>query len=375
MKRLCCRFLAICLCFILCLPAALAAGDQAFPKIKSYSGFPDMTGHWAEPYVRVCVETGLMEGVGGRFAPEATLTNGETAALAARIREALTGEAVPSGSDKTLPWYQRYVDYLADRGVSVEAPAAYATREGFFRLLSAVLPDDQLTPINSIMALPDASDPDILKFYNAGILTGIDLYGTFAGASPLSRAQCATMIARIADPALRKFFSPAGQTPASPFPADAVVMTVDGAPVTFDQFQDTLLSLIQEVQDVYRNYDLVFDWEGSFGLENWPVYFKEAAKHSLAAQALSTAKAAQLGCPPEELALALFGPPTEAELAAMAADRELDRQQPGRDELLSELILEEKLNKEIGQWIENADISTTEIFDQIDSQELWETFG
>lgn len=366
MKHLIRRGLALCLSLTLLLPSALAVGS--FEKTNPYSPFPDLSGHWAEPCVRVCVETGLMEGVGGRFAPEAVLTNAEAAAIAARIREVFTGEPIPAAGS---PWYQVYLDYLARAGITVTAPRAYATRQSFFSLLSAVLPDSALTAINSIRALPDTNDPAVLKFYNAGILTGTDQYGTFDGASPLTRAQCAAMAARIAEPALRQRFTPAGQVPAADYADDALVMTVEGVPVTYASFRDVLLSLTGEVMELYADYGLSFDWQGGYGVENWNDTLRKAARHSLAAQVLVEQAAAKLGCAPEDLALTLFGAPSEAELNTCAWEQGLDRQSPGVDELLTDIILEEKLNTQIGLWVEQANIVTTPVYETLLAEELW----
>lgn len=370
MKKIAYGLTALCLCLTLLPSPARAA--EVFEKVNPYSPFSDLSGHWAEPYAKICVETGLMQGADGRFAPEAVLTNAEAAAIAARIREVFTGKPIPPAG---FPWYQIYVDYLAGAGITVLAPKAYATRWSFFALLSGVLPDSALTPINSIQRLPDSSDPMVLGFYNAGILTGTDRYGTFEGAAPLTRAQCAAMVARIADPALRKRFTPAGQVPAAPYADEALVLTVDGAPITFASFRDVLVSLTGEVMELYNHYDLSFSWEGGYGVDSWNQVLRETAKHSLIAQTLVEQKANQLGCPPGELALALFGPPTQQELNVYALEQDLNRNSPGVDQLLTDRILEEKLNAQIILWVEQAQIVTTPIYDSILPQELWTLYG
>lgn len=371
MKNFALWLAALCLSLTLLPSSALAAGN-GFKKVNTYIPFADTRGHWSEMYVRVCVETGLMQGTGCGFAPEVTLTNGETAAIAARVLEVFSGNDIPAAGGS--PWYQVYVDYLAQAGVTVKAPMAYATRQGFFEMLSAVLPDSELAAINRIKALPDTNDPTILKFYNAGILTGMDQYGTFEGSSPLTRSQCAAMVARIADPNLRRVFTPAGQVPAAPFASEALVMTVDGMPVTYEQFVDTTLSLTEEVMALHLEFGLTFQWEGGHGVDDWRVVIKENTKHSLAAQAFMNRKAAELGCPEEELALAFFGAPTQAELEACALEQGIDRSQPDADEILTDIILEEKLNTQVNIWVKESTITTTPVYDKIDPQELWELY-
>ncbi len=62
-----------------------------------------------------------------------------------------------------------------------------------------------------ITTLEDPDDPDyaaILRLYNAGILTGVDLRGSFAPDAPFTREQMAAVVTRVVDPALRKQIAP-----------------------------------------------------------------------------------------------------------------------------------------------------------------------
>ena len=370
--------LLLCLVFCLSVPAMAAEATPAeknlFPKTVAYSPFPDVpAGHWAESSIRLCVETGLMKGTGKNFAPGVTLSNAQVMTLAARIHCAYNGG---SFSETTVPWYQGAMDYLAQHGITTGSPNAYTTRQGFFDLLSHVVPIDQLTPINKIKALPDTNDPSVLTFYNAGILTGVDAYGTFDGAKPLSRAECAAMVARIAEPGLRRTFTPAGQVPAGPFAEHTLVMTVNGVNVTYGDFLDVLLTLTQEVMDLYDEYGLDFSWDHSYSVDSWCNTLREATRHSLCARTIFYQEMARLGCTVEsEVPLALFGAPTSAELTAKAAEESLNRNQPGVDELLTELILEEKLDAYLTDLVERANVITTPVYGQIDPHELWEIYN
>lgn len=85
-----------------------------------------------------------------------------------------------------------------------------ATRLDFVQLL-ALAADGLLEPINDITDVPDCEDEvetAVLPFYQAGILTGIDDYGTFYPNGTLSRAELATMAARLIRPELRQSFTP-----------------------------------------------------------------------------------------------------------------------------------------------------------------------
>lgn len=385
------KWIALFLCLTLCLSSAAAAQTPAnttlsdaesvistadtllFPKVNTYSGFSDTGNHWAASSIKVCYETGLMQGQGGgRFAPDVSISNAEIAMITARIHAAIHGTSFQSDAK---PWYKGAVDYLTAHGIKTGSPNAYATRQGFFQMLSAVIPDHMLLPINSIIALPDTTDPAVLKFYNAGILTGVDRYGTFDGKGALTRSQCAAMVARIIDPSLRRHFTPAGQVPAAPFADDAVVLTVNGIPVTFDIFSQVMLSLIDETQLLYKNYGLVFNWDGNYGVDDWPELFKSATAHSVAADIILVQKAEEMGCHPEELSFKLFGLPTDAELAAYALENNISMVTPNAEEVLTELILEEKLNTQMGKWVEEATLVTTQVYDQLDPKELWTLLG
>lgn len=91
-----------------------------------------------------------------------------------------------------------------------------ATRGDFVEALHATAAD-MLTPkLNDITDFPDA-EPEydgkgladlVLDFYNAGVMTGNDELGTFGKELPLTRAEAATICARILKPELRVRFQP-----------------------------------------------------------------------------------------------------------------------------------------------------------------------
>ena len=187
--------------------AAAASPAEVFPDRCTYPGFIDVeVGSWYADAARVCCQVGLMQGTGQAFSPDQMLTVGEVAAIAARMNEAITGEAIFL-ADSTYPWYTSYVRYLEDLGITVPDPEKQATRQEFVALLSAVVPDDMLSPINTVTTLPDTQDQDVLRFYNAGILSGVDSKGTFAPDKTLTRAECAAMVARVAREELRMRFT------------------------------------------------------------------------------------------------------------------------------------------------------------------------
>ena len=222
MKRLITFFLSA----ALLLSPVLAVGtSEKFPAVNSYPGYADVKeGDWFYDNAKLCYEIGLMTGTDKGFEPGKVLTVAECSTIAARMREALTGEIIPE-ADPTkyvfcpLPWWVKYVDYIRDADPTLAATLAHpeeeCSRGQFLSLLNAAIPAeaDVLTVINSITTLPDEDSQVVLKFYNAGILTGVDALGTFAGERSLTRAEAAAMVSRVARPELRLSFTPADYSP------------------------------------------------------------------------------------------------------------------------------------------------------------------
>lgn len=268
----------------------LAAGTTAekFPAVNDYAKaqYADVpAGAWYADEARVCYETGLITGTDRGFEPDRTMTVGEAAAIAARIREAFTGEKIVLGTPKpgeTIPWYQWYVDYLDRALIAVPKDVtAKATRQQFFDLLAAVVPTGELQAINSITALPDTDNVDVLTFYNAGILTGTDAYGTFHPEGTLDRAQCAAMVARIVRPDQRVPFTPAvkpAAKPADPAPTltyeeellGTMALMINGKTVTFRQYFDYANQIIADEDEALIAQGKRLDWSAVnlTGLQN-----------------------------------------------------------------------------------------------------------
>ncbi len=315
-------------------PAAGAKEDVLFPAVKAYEGFEDVSeDDWFAPYVRLCAETGLMEGVGdGRFDPQGQVTYAQTATLAARIHSVRNGgdgafEKAPdnwgllelepedgavltfdstqyrttiapmsaglgtyvneeqrsaldwletdqdasavvtahfaqdigplpclihwnSSKEKVFlsirnaseapeeerdafrqivrgvnfrrptegDWFRDRVYYIEKAGLAgqlsfyVQYPDDAVNRMDFIECLD-VVSEGILEPINEIEDYPDSGMNQeerqaVLRFYNAGILTGKDEYGTFDPKGTLTRAECAAMLARLVRPELRLKFQP-----------------------------------------------------------------------------------------------------------------------------------------------------------------------
>lgn len=209
-------------------PALAESADPAaaplLPQSDEAPVFADVTGSWCEDYVKTVCRTGLMRGrTAGVFDAVTPLTNAQITVITARLHSLL------AGGDGTLPspaagepWFQSAVDALrqaySDGSIPLFLDQLYdeydpigpeepCTRERFLLLLSAVVPPSALTAINDIPLVLDTDSADILAFYRAGILSGSDEYGTFRGASPLTRGAAAALLARLSDPGQRLRFS------------------------------------------------------------------------------------------------------------------------------------------------------------------------
>lgn len=208
------RILALLLVLALLLsviPAALA-DESSFTRSRSYTDgqFTDVqSADWFSGDVKNAYELGLMQGTGEKtFSPNGTVTLAETVAVAARIH------AIASSADvrftQGTPWYQVYVDYALANGILPAALADYtraATRLEFAQILAKALPESALAGINAIAdgAIPDVADnAPVYLLYRAGVLTGSDAAGTFHPDSSIRRSEMAAIVARMADPTLRK---------------------------------------------------------------------------------------------------------------------------------------------------------------------------
>ena len=214
------------LTLLLCtLPAAAAEGDDwLVPKVQEAPAFTDMAGVWCEDAVQTVCQTGLMQGRSdGSFNPSGALMPEHIVTICARLDDLLTGGdgVLPEPADGQS-WYEpAYASLTSAFGLDDSQAEALmdayrpgqspALRRNLVLLLGWTLQaaDISLPAINQITMVPDCIEPTILSFYNAGVLTGSDQYGSFRGGEILNRGQAAAILARLADPAQRVAFSPA----------------------------------------------------------------------------------------------------------------------------------------------------------------------
>ena len=192
-----------------------------FPKMTVYfqGQFSDVPANqWFTNNVANAFSFGLMKGNSATtFDPYGDVTVAEAIAMAARIHSIYT-----TGTEnftQGTPWYQCYLDYAYKN--KIISYAYYncdvkhkATRAQFAEIFAAALPDEALSIKNSVSdnAVPDVKMKDsysapVYKLYRAGILAGGDAKGTFSPGTFITRAECATIVARMADSDNRVSFS------------------------------------------------------------------------------------------------------------------------------------------------------------------------
>ena len=201
--------------FGITLTARWDSGAVGFSKNTAYSGgFKDVARNsWYYDSVASVFSYGLMDGVtADTFCPGDQITAAQAVTLAARMRKLyFTGSGNFPASD---PWYQTYLDYALNQKIIQSAPSNMGlalTRQEFATILAGALPDTALPEVNELEfgVLPDVyrSDAAIYKLYRAGILTGSDSKGTFRPNSPITRAEVAAILVRMADPNSRELFA------------------------------------------------------------------------------------------------------------------------------------------------------------------------
>lgn len=288
------RFTALVLGGALLLSTAgfAATLEERFPAVQEFPGYSDvLDSDWYAPSAKALYEMGIMVGDGhGHFDPKQELTVAQCAAVAAVMHATGTGGVF----EPTTPWYAGPMTYLTNVAkeqndwsavtlLEQEDPEnAPITRHGFLLLLSLAADEEMLQPIRSVTSLPDTSDPTVLRFYSAGILSGKDKYGTFDGAAPLPRNECAVMAALLVRPELRLAKDPLADY--SPFRAARTTPTTLFFPgVTAEAYLTEVNDLIASLEQVCRNNNMDFNWFNTYGDQTFLDYVKSEALTRLGA--------------------------------------------------------------------------------------------
>lgn len=192
-------------------------------KIREYETnktFSDITENaWYNDAVAIAYEYGIIQGKGSnKFDPYGHLTGGEALTIASRIHAYYKyGEAEGSRllNLYNLPyvggigWLLGTIEYCQLEGLirGDEFEDYYyspITRAQMVHLWSKILEPKDITKRNTVGKLPDvnaetAFSEDIILFYEAGIIGGVDAQGTFNPSSKITRAEAATIFMNLID--------------------------------------------------------------------------------------------------------------------------------------------------------------------------------
>ena len=188
---------------------------NSFARTRTYSNcFTDVSqSSWFYQSVASVYAYGLMNGdTATTFAPNAPLPMAQAITMAARINRQYTSGNMTFQTSS--PWHLTYSQYAKSKGIISALPAdpdGSITRQEFAALLANALPDSALPHVNMVPSgsIPDVyrSDTGIYKLYRAGIFAGNGPNGEFLPNNPITRAEAAAVLVRIADPTQREVFS------------------------------------------------------------------------------------------------------------------------------------------------------------------------
>lgn len=173
----------------------------ALPMTNPFTDVPDSA--WFQRSVVILQNLGLVTGrTAALYDPNGNVTLAEVAALTVRIYEMYYG--LPATGPSEGVWYQDYVSKATAYGILPENWTGYnapATREQSAYLLAHTLPASELGQKNQITTFKDIDQvtysSEVLSLYQAGVLQGMDIYGSFNGTASVSRAEIAAMLVRL----------------------------------------------------------------------------------------------------------------------------------------------------------------------------------
>lgn len=176
---------------------------------------------WYRDAIATSYEYGIIEGRGdNKFAPSDHLTGSEAIIIAARIHSQYkygkeAGDRLLSAYNYTYYSGSGWSDPLNDiiqyctvEGFISEFPKSYRpapiTRAQMVHAWSNILQSKDMKKQNTVSRLPDVDESmpyagDIVLFYEAGILGGVDSQGTFDPDSNITRAEAATVFMKLID--------------------------------------------------------------------------------------------------------------------------------------------------------------------------------
>lgn len=208
-------------------------GFENFRAVNKYATgqFSDVkSADWYSQYVEWAYNYALMGGTRTDFFnANGNVTVAETITMAAGMNSIYNTGA--KQFEPSTPWYQTYVDYAIEHDIiKANQFSSYnkaATRTEFVTILSSAFPKNAFPAINNITAIPDVpktmtSADRIYLFYNAGIISGSDKYGTFNPTSNIKRSEVAVILRNIVKADAR------GKTKLDPKPIEVSEVKIAG---------------------------------------------------------------------------------------------------------------------------------------------------
>ena len=166
---------------------------------------PDTTGHWAEGEIRQLVGIGAITGYpDGTYRPQDTITRAEFSSV---VRGTLNLQEVKGStfSDVVGHWAQGRIEALIKEGIidtgvygPSYGPDEPITREEIAMMASRMVGkhgEPQSIPFNDAEEIRPAFRSDVIKAYQAGIITGYP-DNTFRPTGTATRAEAAVMVTR-----------------------------------------------------------------------------------------------------------------------------------------------------------------------------------
>ena len=188
-----------------------------FQQVKQYNNnFADVgTSDWFYNSVAEAYKYDLVNGKSAtKFDPKGNVTIAEVITMADKLHSYSTsGSLSPSIQMEAEPWYTLFVRYAETKQIisTGEFSGEYdrpATREELAHIFAHAIPDNGYQQINVVTKLPDIDSSnkyynDVIKLYNAGIISDNDYRGTFTPKANITRAEAAAIASRLALPSTR----------------------------------------------------------------------------------------------------------------------------------------------------------------------------
>jgi uncharacterized repeat protein (TIGR02543 family) len=182
-----------------------------FTKDRTYASgiFNDLPPNAdAAEWVIKAFEYGIIAGIGNnQFGSNSNMLVQEAITIAAKMHMIYT-----TGTTANLSYPHGYISYARSNYlIDDEFEGGYgraATRAELVRIWAYILSPRLLIPQNTVLSLPDVSEThpyyiEIAGFYEAGLLTGKDSSGTFAGDENVIRAHAAVIFVKLIELDLR----------------------------------------------------------------------------------------------------------------------------------------------------------------------------